>query len=568
MARLRVIAVGLIALLVAAPLLCLAWKALRPAGDAGPAWFQDVTEEVGLDFVHDCGPTDGRYFLPQHLGSGAALFDFDGDGLLDVYLLNAGGPDGRPNKLYKQLPDGKFADVSAGSGLDFSGLCVGVAVGDVNNDGLPDVLVTEYGRVRLFLNLGGGKFRDVTQEAGIRNPSWGVSAAFVDYDRDGWLDLVIVNYLDYDPTKSCTRPGGGADFCGPTGFPGTPTRLFRNVSSKGSVRFEDVSFESGIGRTPGPGFVALCADFDGDGWPDVLVTNDARPNHLWINQHNGTFREEAAARGVAVNRMGRAEGNMGIGWADVDGDGLPDLFVTHLNIETNVLWKQGPRGLFEDRTAESRLHHPAWRGTGFGTALADFDNDGAPDAVVVNGKVYRDGTTQAGRGLPVFWHDYAQRSQVFRNDGKGVFTDVSGHNGGPRGFCGEPMVGRGLAVGDVRNDGRLWVLVTGVGGPARLFENVAPDRGNWLVIRAYDGERKRDALGAELTVLAGGRKWVRTVHAAGSFACSSDPRAHVGLGRVAEVDAIEVVWPDGRKERFRGGPVNRHVVLTKGEGDR
>jgi hypothetical protein len=250
----------------------------------------------------------------------------------------------------------------------------------------------------------------------------------------------------------------------------------------------------------------------------------------------------------------------------VDGDGLQDLFVTHLHTETNTLWKQGPRGLFRDCTAHSRLNHPAWRGTGFGTALADFDNDGAPDAVVVNGKVFRDGPALPARGLHPFWHDYTQRIQLFRNDCRGRFADISRDNQGPSGLCGEPLVGRGLAVGDVRNDGALWLLVTGVGGPARLYKNVAPGRGNWLVVRAYDGLRKRDALGAEVAVLAGGRRWVRTAHAGGSFACSSDPRAHFGLGQASSVDAIEITWPDGQKERFRGRRANQRVKLTKGTG--
>jgi hypothetical protein len=543
----------------------------RPAGtptDAGPFWFQDVTAEAGIDFVHDCGPIDDRYFLPQHLGSGCALFDFDGDGLLDVLLLNAGGPRGRPNVLLQQRPDGTFLDVSAGSGLDYSAYCMGAAVGDFDNDGRPDLLITEYGRVRLFRNLGGGKFQDVSEAAGVRNPAWAVSASFFDFDRDGLLDLVIVNYVDYDPTRSCVRDSATREFCGPQVFRGTPARLLRNL---GGGKFQDVSFESGLGRKAGPGYASLCADLDGDGWPDVFVTNDAAPNHLWINQRDGTFKEEAAARGAAVNRTGRAEANMGIAWGDADGDGLQDLFVTHLHTETHTLWRQGPRGFFQDRTAEARLQLPAWRGTGFGTVLADFDHDGALDLALVNGKVFRDAPAPAGADdLHPFWRPYAQRNQLFRNRGGGAFDDVSGRESGPGGFCRQPGVWRALATGDVRNEGALWLLATAVGGPARLYKNVAPDRGNWLVVRAYDAARKRDALGAEVTVTAGGRRWVRTAHADGSFACSSDPRAHFGLGSVQRIDHVDVVWPHDlegrRKERFEGGPVNRHRVLEQGRG--
>ncbi len=557
---------GVPALVLAVAVLHPGCKGRAPADaeDAGPPWFEDVSAEVGLDAVHDCGPIDGRYFFPQHLGSGAALFDLDGDGLLDILLLNGGGPKGRPNRLLRQTQGGRFEDVSAGSGLDYSAFCVGVAVGDVNNDGLPDVLVTEYGGARLFLNQGKGKFKDMTGASGIRNPQWGTSAAFVDFDRDGLLDLVIVNYVEYDPSWPCTSRSGVPDFCGPQAFPGTPTRLFKNL---GGGRFKDVSFESGLARKPGPALGVLCADFDGDGWPDIFVTNDARPNHLWINQRDGTFKEEAAPRGAAVNRVGSAEANMGIGWGDIDGDGLQDLFVTHLHTETNTLWRQGPRGMFEDRTAECRLHRPAWRGTGFGTALADFDNDGHLDAVITNGKVFRDGPPADAPALPGFWRGYAQRNQVFRNDGRGVFEDITARNAGPRGLSAEPVVGRGLAVGCVRNDGALWALVTGVGGPARLYKNVAPARGGWLVVRALLSERGRDALGAVVTALAGGRRQVRTAHAGGSFASSGDPRAHFGLGAAGRVDGIEVAWPDGHRERFAGCPAGQEVTLIRGKGE-
>ncbi|HEY8504696.1 MAG TPA: VCBS repeat-containing protein [Gemmataceae bacterium] len=267
---------------------------------AGPPWFRDVTEEVGLNFIHDPGPV-GRYFMPQIMGSGCALFDFDGDARLDVYLIQNGGPDsGSVNRLYRQGPDGRFTDVSAGSGLEVAGYGMGAAVGDVNNDGRPDVLVTEYGRCRLFVNEGGGRFRDVTAEAGVVNPRWGNSACFVDYDRDGWLDLVVVNYVDYDPSRLCAPASGRPDYCHPRAFAGTAARLFRNRGGEGrgpggAPRFEDVSLRSGLGRVPGPGLGVVCADFDGDGWPDIFVANDAQANRLWINRHDGTFSEARRA---------------------------------------------------------------------------------------------------------------------------------------------------------------------------------------------------------------------------------------------------------------------------------
>jgi hypothetical protein len=556
----------------------------RPTGSnraadepTGPPWFADVTQERGLDFIHEVGsrPLD-EYYLPLLFGSGAALFDYDNDGRLDLYLLQNGGPDSRStNRLYHQTADGRFEDVSKGSGLDVTGHAMGVAVGDVNNDGWPDVLVTEYGRVRLFLNNhGDGTFTDITREAGLDNPAWGTSAAFVDYDRDGWLDLVVVNYLDYSPSKHCPGPDGIRDFCNPSAFSGTVARLYRNrgrLAGAGptSVRFEDVTLRAGLGLTPGPGLGVLCADFNGDHWPDLLIANDGKPNHLWINQKDGTFKEEAVLRGVAFDSMGRAEANMGIALGDVDGDGLLDLFVTHLNNEKHRLWKQGPRGQFYDRTVAVGLTQSDWNGTGFGTVLVDFDHDGALDLALVNGRVGRDrgrrpdAATVAALGS--FWADYADRNQLFRNEGDGLFRDVSRSN--PN-FCGLPNVGRGLAWGDVDGDGAIDLLVTGVAGPARLYRNVAPKRGHWLMVQALDPALHRDAYGAEVTVEAGGRRWLGLINPGSSYLCSNDPRAHFGLGTAARVDALRVVWPDGTEEVFSECAADRAVVLRKGEGRR
>jgi hypothetical protein len=532
----------------------------------GPDWFEDVTERVGIDFRHDFGPADDSHFMPGLVGSGCALFDFDGDGLLDILLLQNGGPDSpSKNKLYRQLPGGRFEDVSAGSGLDFAGWNMGVAVGDVNNDGRPDVLITQYGGARLFLNLGGGKFEDVTREAGLNLSGWCTSAAFFDYDRDGRLDLVVVRYLNYNPSVVCTGTDGAPDFCGPGMFSGVASALYHNgTGADGRPRFDDVTGPSGLGKGPGPALGVVCADFDGDGWPDIFVANDGKPNHLWINRHDGTFEEEGARRGLAYNALGVAWAGMGVAVGDVDGDGMEDVFVTHLADETGTLWLQGPRGLFRDRSGPGRLTTPCWRGTGWGTVLADFDLDGALDLAVVNGGARRNGPTWPGaEALGPYWSAYGARNQLFAGDGAGHFRDLSESQSA---LCGAVNVGRGLAVGDVDGDGAPDLLLTTATGPARLLLNRAPGRGHWLAARAFDPTLKRDATGAEVTVRTCDCRRVRRADPGGSYLSSSDPRALFGLGAATAVDSLTVRWPDGSREEFPGGPADRAIELRKGEG--
>ncbi len=538
----------------------------RHAGDGaepappGEPWFRDVTDEVGLDFVHDDGDLS-QYRVTQIIGSGVAVFDFDGDGRPDLYLLTNGGPQsGSVNRLYRNMPDGTFKDMTAGSGLGVAGHSMGVAVGDVNNDGWPDVLVTQYGGVRLFLNNGDGTFRDATESAGLKNPGWASSAAFFDYDRDGWLDLVVVNYLDYDPALPCPGANGEKDYCAPHSYRGTVTRLFHN---RGGGRFEDVTVAAGLARAPGPGLGVYCADFDRDGWPDIFIANDGKPNHLWINRRNGTFAEEAFRRGLAVDVLALSGAGMGVAVGDVDGDGLLDVYVTHLASEHNTLWQQGPRrGEFRDRTAAAGLLAAGWQGTGFGTVLGDFDRDGWLDLAVVNGSIGRHAAVP-GPELGDHFRYYGERNQLFRNEGRGRFRDVSGQNDA---FCGRYNVARGLAAGDLFGDGSLSLVVTTLAGRARVYRNVARPRGHWLSVRAVDPRLKRDAYGAEVTVRAGARRWLRLVNPAESFQSSSDPRAHFGLGEADRYDGVRVLWPDGLAEVFPGGEADRALVLRRGEG--
>jgi hypothetical protein len=543
------------------------------AEEDGPSWFEDVTDAWGFDFVHDPGPV-GTYFTPQSMGSGVAVFDFDGDGLLDIYMLNFAGPNSKTtNRLFRQVSPGKFQDVTEGSGLNVPGYSHGVAIGDVNNDGLPDVLVTQFDGIKLFLNQGRGKFIEVpAKESGLVSVSWGMSAAFVDYDRDGWLDLVVVNYLDFDPSQVCWSLTGVRDYCGPRRFSPVTSKLFRNLGPTPTapgepprVKFQDVSFESGIGRVPGAGLGVVCADFHselhGEKWPDIFIANDGDPNRLWINKKNGKFEDEAMSRGVAYTNMGKAYAGMGVAVGDVNNDGMLDLYVTHLGVETNNLWVQGPRGYFKDKTHESGLASMKWRGTGWGTVMADFNHDGWVDIAIANGRVFRGGDAQnTGMG---FWETYAEKNQLLANDGTGKFRDISLSN---KALCGYWNVARGLVCADFDNDGSLDLLVATLGGKARLFRNIAPKLGHWLKVRAIDPRLKRDAYGAEVRVKVDGKEKMRLINAAESYLCSCPPIAHFGLGQTDRYESILVSWPDGLQEVFPGGLADRELILKRGEG--
>jgi hypothetical protein len=536
--------------------------ATKPA--AAP-WFKEITREAGLgQFVDDPGPT-GSYFMPQSMGAGAALFDFDQDERLDILLVQDAGPESKShNRLFHQNRDGGFDDVSADSGLDVSGFGAGVAIGDVNNDGLPDVVITEYGALRLFVNRGEGKFAEVSREAGLESLLWGTSASFLDFDRDGWLDLVVVNYVAYDPTRPCYGPAGARDFCSPTQFNGTPTSLYRNTTGAaddGAPHFEDVTKKSGLNELLGPGLGVVCADFNDDAWDDIFIANDQEPNRLWINRHDGTFVDEALTRGVAINALGKAGASMGTAWGDVNGDQLTDLFVTKLDVETHTLWRQGPEGLFKDDTVDVGLA-TAPRSTGFGTALADFDLDGDLDLVYVNGRVLAREPANNDR-LPAFWRPYAEPNALFENDGKGRFKLIADDNAD---LCGVPEVGRSLCAGDIDNDGDVDLLVTTTAGPARLYRNVAARKWHWLTVRAIDPQLKRDAYGAIVVCKAGTRVVERLINPGTSYQSSHDPRAHFGLGYAARFDEIRVRWPDGAWEIFPGGEADRPITLRKGEG--
>lgn len=530
-------------------------------------FFVEITELVQLNFVHN-PVVDSCYYMPESIGSGGAFLDYDNDGDLDIYLVNtawrgAAGATDRPweNRLFRQDSGMRFVDVTESSGLGDAGYGMGVAVGDIDNDGDVDVYVTNDGPDALYRNDGDGTFANITQSAGIDNPVWGCSATFLDYDLDGFLDIYVANYVWNNTTVTCTDRAGRPDYCGPAGFAGIPDKLYHNT---GDGTFTDVSQSSGVGRGAGKGLGVISADFNGDDHPDIYVSNDGEVNELWINQRDGTFRDEALLRGVALNGMGQSEGSMGIAMGDIDGDENIDLFITHFRGESNTLYHYVGAAGFQDETSSAGLASVSLHHTGFGTGFFDYDHDGDLDLALVNGRVTR-GVFLVKKGTSGYWDDYAEPNLLFENIGSGQFHDVSGRGGR---FSSRIENSRGLAFGDVDNDGDVDLLVMNEGGRARLYRNDVPDQGHWLMVRAMDPALRRDAIGAVITVVAGGGRSSRQVTPGYGFLSSHDPRVHFGLDSAALVDEIEVIWPGGIREVFPAVSADRGITLEKGQGIR
>ena len=539
----------------------------RPADDRdAPGWLTEITAESGLDFVHENGGT-GELHTPEVMGGGAALFDFDNDGDLDIYLTNGNrallDPSAEPdahNRLYRRESDGHYVDVSAASGLDDRGYGMGVAIGDFDNDGDADVYVTNHGPDHLYRNKGDGTFRDITAMAGIEVDTWSSSAVFFDYDRDGYLDLYVAQYVVYDPRANCSTDTGRADYCGPREFPPVPDVLLHN---NGDGTFSDVSAQAGMTGIAAAGLGVVCEDLNDDGWPDVYVANDGYTNQLWINDGGSTFHDEAFLLGVAANLHGQSEAGMGIIAADLDNDERLDLFMTHLAQETNTLYRNlGPAGGFRDATGESGLGPSSMRYTGFGTAALDVDLDGDLDLAIANGRV-KYGTVVPRAEPPPPWDVLAEPNLFYLNDGSGSFALA----GSPcASFCDRVEITRGLVIGDIDSDGDADILVSNIRGEARLYRNDAPRQGHWLEVRAVDPRYNRAAIGARVTVHVGQRKLVRTISRGFSYLSSREPVARFGLGTAERVDRIEVRWPDGLSEVFSDVAADRAVVLTRGTG--
>lgn len=555
-------------------LIALVWVAILARSHAAEP-FVDITTETGLDFIHFNGMSGELYFA-EMMGAGGALLDYDGDGDLDVYLVQGRmlgeekavedavfaphHPVPLTDRLYRNdlhvTPGGEtvvqFTDVTESSGLVATGYGMGVAVGDADNDGLPDIYVTNLGSNQLWHNNGDGTFTEVTARAGADDSRWSVPAVFTDFNGDGWLDLFVGNYVDWTVRthKTCTSESGARDYCSPQAFASEPDLQLIN---RGGT-FEDVTREAGLLTAYGPALGAAAEDFNGDGRIDLYVANDGEANQLWLNGDGEGFVDEALLAGAAVNEEGQPEASMGIAAGDIDDDGDVDLFLTHLERETNTLYANDGSGLFEERSRASGLGMSSWQMTGFGTALVDYDGDGVADLVTVNGAVTII-EEQLGEGDPL---PLRQRNQLYHGLGGGRFEEVTAKAG----VAFEPLeVSRGLAVGDVEGDGDTDLLITNNAGPARLLVDPDTVNGRWLGLRVL-GPGGRDALGARVVITAGrGPRRVRSVRTDGSYASASDPRVLVSFEESVKRVSVDVRLPGGQTHRWLDLPSGHYVTL-------
>jgi hypothetical protein len=547
---------------------------------AAPEWFTERAEASGLDFVHFNGMS-GELYYPEIMAPGVALLDYDNDGDLDVYVVQGQMLGAKPvseatfpparelkDRLFRNdlvvNADGSrtlhFTDVTDQSGINIRTYGMGVAVGDFNNDGFVDIYRTSLSGSVLLRNNGNGTFTDVTKQSGTENRGgWGVSAAFVDYDRDGWLDLFVGNYLIYNLESDvhCLSVTGQRDYCPPNSYRPQPSRLYHN---RGNGTFEDVTSKALIGGAYGPALGISTADFNNDGWIDIHVANDSMPSQLWINQHDGTFKDTGFLSGVAVSGAGNAEARMGVDAGDFDNDGDEDLFVTNWLDQMNILYANDGSGNFEDRKAASGLGPPSLAKTGFGTAWFDYDNDGWLDLLVANGGVATiEAQARAKQPFPL-----RMTPQLYRNLGTGRFEDVSARAGA---VFKVPEVGRGAAFGDIDNDGDTDVVIGNAAGRLRLLINNVGNKNHWVGLRLVGSRVHRDMIGARVQIIGKDQPvlW-RRARSDGSYASANDPRVLAGLGASTESPRVRVQWPDGRTEEWQSVPIDRYTTLTEGTG--
>ncbi|MBI4483453.1 MAG: CRTAC1 family protein [Acidobacteria bacterium] len=523
--------------------------------------FTDVAAAAGLDFVHWNGASPEKYSL-ETMGSGAAFLDYDGDGWLDIYLVNGGTVPGHPapapvrHALFRNKRDGTFVNVTSRARVGGNGRYgMGVAAADYDGDGWTDLYITAFGRNILYRNLGDGTFADETDRAGVAGGGWSTSAAFFDYNRDGGLDLLVARYVDYAFERNvvCGDPARQIRaYCHPDIYDGLPSLLYRN-NRDGT--FTDVSRESGIAQHIGKSLGVVAADFDEDGWMDLYIANDSVPNFLFRNRGNGTFEEIGIRMGVALDEGGRPQAGMGTAAGDYDGDSHLDIIVTNLDREYNNLYRN-LKDFFADVSFESGFAAPSLPLVGWGTGFFDYDNDGDLDALVANGHVI-DNIQQLRPG-----DSYAQPKLLFENVG-GRFREVAaGHGSALR----QPQVSRGTAFGDYDNDGDVDVLVLNLSGKASLVRNDGGNRNRWLSLLLEGAKSPRDPIGAVVRVRMAGRTLTRYVPGGGSYLSSSDRRVHLGLGSAAQADSIEVVWPSGNTEVFEHLAAGQFYRIREGEG--
>ncbi|MCA9269424.1 MAG: CRTAC1 family protein, partial [Planctomycetales bacterium] len=534
------------------------------------AYFTEVTAAWSGVEKREAWPK-GEFLTPEITPGGVALFDYDGDGDLDIYQICHCAPAlppraftvAAPNRLFRQEAPGKFVEVAGAAGLDDPGYGHGAAIGDIDKDGDLDVYVTNYGPNALYVNNGDGTFTNKTEAAGLTSDAWSSAASFLDYDRDGDLDLYVVNFAKFDPSKRCQSDleGDEPDYCGPHTFPGLRDTLYQN---QGDGTFRDVGQQAGI-DAPGRGWGTLCGDLTGDGWPDIYVTNDEEPNQLWVNNRDGTFLDEAVLRGLAFNGLGRVEASMGVTWGDLDRDGRLDLFMTHVATESNTLYASGGSAdgeSYTDRSRSSGMSSIDLPYTGWGCVMFDVDHDGDLDLAVANGRVAK-GVVRPDAKLDPFWNRYAEPNLLFVNSGAGRFEQPPADDDD---FSSRVEVTRGLAVGDLDDDGDLDLVTNSIGNGLRIYRNDAPREGtHWLMVRPMTG--KRDAVGARVTLeLADKSQQVAVAQPSYSYLASNDPAVHFGLGQQNSPTAVLIVWPDGRRERFALDGVDKKLVLRQGEG--
>jgi enediyne biosynthesis protein E4 len=540
----------------------------RPAPSGRPfhAYFEDVASAAGLHAEVIYGGVSSKKYILESTGCGCAFIDYDNDGWMDIFLLSGTrlteDPPGATNRLYKNNRDGTFTDVTEKAGLKATGWASSVCIGDYNNDGFEDIFCTYFGQNRLYRNNGDGTFTDVTKSAGLWNdqPRWGAGCSFLDYDRDGNLDLFVSNYVRFSfehaplpgENPNCNWKGVPVE-CGPVGMPTGRHSLYRN---NGDGTFSDVSRQAGIAAaTECYGMTVVAADLDEDGWTDIFVACDSTPSLLFMNNHDGTFREEGMLRGVALSDDGMEQAGMGVGLGDYDLDGHLDLFKTHFADDASGLYHNDGKGNFDDLSRSSLLavetRYVCW-----GAGIVDLDNDGYPDIFMVTGNVY----PELEHKLP----QYANKTPrvVFRNLGNRTFEEL-GHEAGPgvtAAHC-----SRGCAFGDFDNDGDLDILIVNLNEPPSLLRNDLKEKQNWIKIKLEGVKSNRSAIGARVLVRYGGKVQAQAVLSQASFYSCNDSRLHFGLGKLNSAD-IEVFWPSNLQEKFKAVKANQLVTLREGVG--